>query len=515
MIDDSDDSESDDAKPKAAPTPKTPAKAAPAKAAESSEDDDDDDDDDSSDPDSKAVLAKSTPAKSTPAKGPLPRLQNLAKTTTMNLRNLIQSLLPQICSSKVYCSEICTRNRKKVSSSSSSSEDSSDEEADPAPVAKAAATKAGSSDSDEDDSSEDDDVEMKDGTSAPTPAKSAKRKADAVDSTTLPAKKAKTNGEVSAAAATPGTEDSTTIFVANLAYSVDDEQLKTEFSSFGEVLSARVPTDRNTGRARGIGYVEFAERASALAAVAETGKEIMGREVRIDLSGPRVPSPEKRAKAFNDEASPPSAVLFIGNLDFNCTEDGVWEAFGDFGEIVSVRLPTDRETQRPKGFGYVEFADQATAVKAFEGMQGQELLGRALRLDYSQPRDSQGGSRGGGRGFGGDRGGRGGGRGGFGDRGGRGGRGGFGDRGAVEGEEALAIVEGEEGAEEVATVVSAAEELPGAEGKGQQQPSRARRPLSRAPFASFALTPPVCVMSTKRSPPPCSITWFILHFCFS
>jgi len=86
--------------------------------------------------------------------------------------------------------------------------------------------------------------------------------------------------------------------------------------------------------------------------------------------------------------------------------------------------------------------------------------------------------------------------------------------GVVEGEEALVIVEGEEGAEEVVvTVVSVAEELPGAEGKGRQ-PSRARKLLSRAPFASFVLTPPVCVMSIKRSPSLCSITRFILHFCF-
>ena len=300
---------------------------------------------------------------------------------------------------------------KHQSSSSSSDEDSSDDETTSAPV-KTVAKKVDSSDSsdsdDESSSDDDSDVDMKDGTSAPTSAKSAKRKADAVDSTSLPAKKVKVDGGV--AAVVPADEETKTVFIGNLAFSTDDEQLKIEFSSFGEVVSARVPVDRNTGRARGIGYVEFADHASALAAVAASGKEIMGREVKIDLSAPRVPNPEKRAKAFNDETSPPSTVLFVGNLDFNCTEDGIWEAFGDFGEVVSVRLPTDRETQKPKGFGYVEFADQATAIKAFEGMRGKEILGRPVRLDYSQPRDNSGG-RGGGRGFGGDRGGRGGGRG--------------------------------------------------------------------------------------------------------
>ena len=102
-------------------------------------------------------------------------------------------------------------------------------------------------------------------------------------------------------------------------------------------------------------------------------------------------------------------------------------------------MPTDRETGAPKGFGYVTFGSIDEAKAAFDGMQGYEIAGRTVRLDYSSPRPSNGDSpargRGGfGGGFGGGRGGRGGGRGGFGDRGGRGGgRGGFGGRGGARG----------------------------------------------------------------------------------
>lgn len=101
---------------------------------------------------------------------------------------------------------------------------------------------------------------------------------------------------------------------------------------------------------------------------------------------------------------------------------------------MSIRLPTEQETGRPKGFGYVTFSsiDEARAAMS---QNGYELEGRAIRLDYSTPRPDRGagggfGGRGGGRGGGGRGGGRG--RGGFGDRGGRGrgggaprGRGGF------------------------------------------------------------------------------------------
>jgi len=83
------------------------------------------------------------------------------------------------------------------------------------------------------------------------------------------------------------------------------------------------------------------------------------------------------------------------------------------------------ESGQPKGFCYIQYDRVDSARKAVEGMNGALVAGRAIRTDFSTPRDP---SSGGGRGGFGDRGGRGG-RGGFGDRGGRGGRGGFGDRG--------------------------------------------------------------------------------------
>lgn len=258
-----------------------------------------------------------------------------------------------------------------------------------------------------------------------------KRKAD--ESMTAPAKKAKVEEEGAAAG------ESSTVFVGRLSWNVDNDWLSSEFAGCGTVVSARVQMDRNTGKSRGFGYVEFSSPAEAQKAVAEmNGKQIDSREINVDISLPRQPNPEKRAQVFGDSESEPSTTLFVGNLAWTANEDTIWAAFGDFGDIVHVRLPTDQESGKPKGFGYVEFSDQASATKAYQAMKGKDLEGRTIRLDYSQPRDKQGGGgrggfggRGGGRGFGGDRGGRGGGRGGFGDRGGRGGRGrgGFGDRG--------------------------------------------------------------------------------------
>ncbi|RKO94035.1 hypothetical protein BDK51DRAFT_18321, partial [Blyttiomyces helicus] len=202
----------------------------------------------------------------------------------------------------------------------------------------------------------------------------------------------------------------TTVFVGNLSWDVTEEMLTETFSQSGEVSNVRLITDRETGKKKGFGYVDFATSEAASAACALDGTDVDGRQIRVNL-----------AIAKPKPASAPSATLFVANLSFETTEDSLKEAFEEHGEVVSVRIPTDRESQRPKGFAYVEFGDAASAKVALEAMTGFELDGRTIRLDFSTPRDANGGGRGGRGGFGG---GRGGGRGGFGgDRGGRGGRG--------------------------------------------------------------------------------------------
>ncbi len=235
-----------------------------------------------------------------------------------------------------------------------------------------------------------------------------------------------------ASAPTSDAPESTTIFVGRLSWSVDNDRLAQEFAECGEIESASVQMDRNSGKSRGFGHVRFKTADAVEKALAMNGKEIDGRPVNIDRSSSqgRTQVREKRAEAFGDEISPPSSVLFVGNLSFSTTEDTVWSFFNDYG-VKSVRLPTDRDTGRPKGYGYVEFEDIEGAKKAFEASRGTEIDGRGVRLDYSQPRDGPGGGGrgrgGGGGGYGG--GGRGGGGGYGGGGGGRGGGGGYGGGG--------------------------------------------------------------------------------------
>jgi RNA recognition motif-containing protein len=117
--------------------------------------------------------------------------------------------------------------------------------------------------------------------------------------------------------------------------------------------------------------------------------------------------------------------LYVGNLSFNTTADGVRTAFQQFGNVTDVHLVTDRETGRSRGFAFVTMGTTEEAAKAIEGMDGKTVDGRPLRVNEAEQRQARGGGGGGGGGY------RGGGGGGGGYRGGGGGRdgGGYGGDG--------------------------------------------------------------------------------------
>ncbi len=94
--------------------------------------------------------------------------------------------------------------------------------------------------------------------------------------------------------------------------------------------------------------------------------------------------------------------LYVGNLPFSATETEINELFSKHGTVHSVALINDRETGRPRGFGFVEMDDEA-ATAAISALNGQEMGGRDLKVNEAQdkPRRSGGGGGGGGGGYGG------------------------------------------------------------------------------------------------------------------
>lgn len=95
--------------------------------------------------------------------------------------------------------------------------------------------------------------------------------------------------------------------------------------------------------------------------------------------------------------------IYVGNLSYEVEQDDLKQVFAEYGEVKSVQLPTDRETGRMRGFGFVEMKSDAEEAAAIEALDGAEWMGRQLKVNKAKPKPEGGGGgrRGGGGGGGG------------------------------------------------------------------------------------------------------------------
>lgn len=89
-----------------------------------------------------------------------------------------------------------------------------------------------------------------------------------------------------------------------------------------------------------------------------------------------------------------SMKLFIGNLSYDATSQDLEEAFGKFGKVVRVQIVQDRDTGRPRGFGFVEMESADDADKAMKALDGAEIQGRQIAVKPATEKREGGGGRG-------------------------------------------------------------------------------------------------------------------------
>jgi RNA recognition motif-containing protein len=87
--------------------------------------------------------------------------------------------------------------------------------------------------------------------------------------------------------------------------------------------------------------------------------------------------------------------IYVGNLSYDVTQDDLNAIFAEYGTVKRVQLPTDRETGRPRGFGFVEMGTDAEEAAAIEALDGAEWMGRDLKVNKAKPREDRGSSGGG------------------------------------------------------------------------------------------------------------------------
>ena len=88
--------------------------------------------------------------------------------------------------------------------------------------------------------------------------------------------------------------------------------------------------------------------------------------------------------------------IYIGNLSYEVNQEDLNEVFSEYGSVKRVHLPTDRETGRKRGFGFVEMETEAEEDKAIETLDGAEWMGREIKVNKARPRENRSSFSGGG-----------------------------------------------------------------------------------------------------------------------
>ncbi|KAF3654240.1 Glycine-rich RNA-binding protein 3, mitochondrial [Capsicum annuum] len=123
-------------------------------------------------------------------------------------------------------------------------------------------------------------------------------------------------------------------------------------------------------------------------------KHSVGKNTNLELSA-------SNASLFQAIRSMSSSKIFVGGLSYGTDESSLREAFSQYGEVIEARVILDRDTGRSRGFGFISFPSSEEATSAMQAMDGQDLHGRRIRVNYAteKRRDGFGGGYGGGGGY--------------------------------------------------------------------------------------------------------------------
>ncbi|KAF9087816.1 hypothetical protein BGX23_007858 [Mortierella sp. AD031] len=185
--------------------------------------------------------------------------------------------------------------------------------------------------------------------------------------------------------------DRRTVFVMQLSARLRSSELESFFSQAGKVRAARIIEDRNTGRSKGVGYVEFYEEESVAKAIALTGQKLLGIPViakhteseknRLAL---QAASQAQDLAAETAAQAPPVDLsqhrLYVGSVNFDLTEEDLKQVLEPFGPIEFIKLHRDAETGKSKGFAFVQYKNVNDAKQAMERMNGYVLAGRTIKV---------------------------------------------------------------------------------------------------------------------------------------
>ncbi|KAL2523756.1 RNA-binding (RRM/RBD/RNP motif) family protein [Abeliophyllum distichum] len=178
------------------------------------------------------------------------------------------------------------------------------------------------------------------------------------------------------------------LFIGGISWDTDEDRLKEYFGAYGEVVEAVIMRDRTTGRARGFGFVVFADPAVAERVVKEKHM-IDGRTVEAKKAVPRDDQHLINRNISVIQGSPGpgrTKKIFVGGLASTVTENDFKSYFDQFGTITDVVVMYDHNTQRPRGFGFITY-DSEDAVDRVLHKTFHELNGKMVEVKRAIPKE--------------------------------------------------------------------------------------------------------------------------------
>ena len=172
-----------------------------------------------------------------------------------------------------------------------------------------------------------------------------------------------------------------TLFLNNLAYSVDEEQIREFLGTSGPILDVRLPL-KPSGEFKGFGYAEFEKFEDAQAVIKRDNEMLCGRPMFISQCQKQ--GEENQGFAFKYEKGLEKNKLFVKGLDPAVTRQELQEIFGQFGKLSAVRVPISRNGQ-PKGIAFVDFEDEVSAATALVKADNMTIKTKVIHVELSNP----------------------------------------------------------------------------------------------------------------------------------
>jgi nucleolin len=192
----------------------------------------------------------------------------------------------------------------------------------------------------------------------------------------------------------------TKLFVANLGWSVSENDLFNIFSDCGEVLTVKIPVRREDGRSRGFAFIEMGSPDDANRAIQQLNNMMLyNRPISVVLQdenyaatrpqggaggyAPRQNSYE--GSGMSSGPLEPNNKLFIRNISNMVNEEELTRLFQQAGDVTAVKIPMDRETGMSRGFAFVEMASTEEAQSAINQLDGSTVYGQIISVNFQDP----------------------------------------------------------------------------------------------------------------------------------